>query len=48
MMTFGGNNDLAKENNLLKNSLAKLKLILREKLQVALKKNKEEITTMFE
>lgn len=48
MMTFGGNNDLAKENKLLKNSLAKLKLILREKLQEALKKNKEEITTMFE
>lgn len=47
-MKYGESNDLAKENKLLRNSIANLKLVLKEKLEVALKKNKEELTTMFE
>jgi hypothetical protein len=41
MMSFGDLNDLARENKLLKASLAKLKLILKDKLALALQKNKE-------
>ncbi len=48
MMAYEDSNDLARENKLLKNSLAKLKLILKEKLEMALKKNKEELTLMFD
>jgi hypothetical protein len=48
MMTFGDLNDLARENKLLKCSITKLKQILKEKLEVALKKNKEELTVMFD
>lgn len=48
MMTFGDLNDLTRENKLLKCSVSKLKQILKEKLEVALKKNKEELTIMFD
>lgn len=40
MMSFGDINDLARENKMLKGSVSKLKLILKEKLELALKKNK--------
>jgi hypothetical protein len=48
MMTFGDLNDLTRENKLLQCSVSKLKQILKEKLEVALKKNKEELTLMFD
>ena len=48
MMTFGDLNDLTRENKLLKCSVSNLKQILKEKLEVALKKNKEELTIMFD
>jgi hypothetical protein len=43
-----GEVDLARENKLLRCSIGKLKLILKQKLEVALKKNKEELTIMFD
>lgn len=48
MMSFGEVNDLSHENKMLKASVAKLKLMLKEKLAVALQKNKEELIIMFE
>jgi hypothetical protein len=41
MMKIGDMNDLSKENRLLKNAISNLKQVLKEKLEVALKKNKE-------
>ena len=48
MMGMGQSNDLVRENKMLKGSIQKLKSILKEKLEAALKKNKEEITLMFD
>lgn len=47
-MAINNTNDLAIENKMLKNSIVKLKEMLRERLEVALKKNKEELTDMFD
>ena len=48
ILTYGDANDLARENKLLKCSISKLKQILKDKLLIALKKNKEELTLMFD
>lgn len=48
ILTYGDVNDLARENKLLKCSISKLKQILKDKLLIALKKNKEELTLMFD
>ena len=47
-MAINNVNDLAIENKMLKNSILKLKELIKEKLEVALKKNKEELTDMFD
>ena len=47
MQTFG-DSDLARENKQLRASIDRLKLILKEKLEVALQKNKQELTVMFD
>lgn len=47
-MAINNVNDLAIENKMLKNSILKLKKLIKEKLEVALKKNKEELTDMFD
>ena len=47
-MAINNVNDLAIENKMLKNSILKLKKLIKEKLEVALKKNKEELTAMFD
>ena len=47
-MAINNVNDLAIENRMLKNSILKLKELIKEKLEVALKKNKEELTDMFD
>ena len=44
----GPSNDLMRENKMLRDSLSKLKTMLKEKLEEALKKNKEELTLMFD
>ena len=48
MMGVGQGNDLLRENKMLRGSIERLKLILKEKLEVALKRNKEELTMMFD
>lgn len=40
MQIVSQGNDLARENKILKNSIQKLKVVLKQKLEVALKKNK--------
>lgn len=40
MMTFGDSDDLFRENKMLRSSIQNLKLILKQKLEEALKKNK--------
>ena len=40
MLGSGDINELSRENKLLKHTIEKLKMILKDKLQVALKKNK--------
>lgn len=48
MTRMGNSNDLAKENKMLRSSIATLKQVLKERLEVALKKNKQELTAMFD
>lgn len=47
-MGVGQGNDVIRENKALRGSIERLKLILKEKLEVALKRNKEELTMMFD
>lgn len=44
----GCSSDLNWENQMLRNSIQKLKSLLKDNLECALKRNKEELTIMFE
>ena len=48
MQMAGPSGDLMRENRMLRESIQKLKNVLKEKLEGALKKNKEELTLMFD
>ena len=48
IMSMGEGNDVSRENKYLKQAIKNLKKVLKDKLESALKKNKEELTIMFE